>query len=339
MIGSDGHPESNVYREEDADLEILKEKTIAIIGYGNQGRSQALNLADSGLNVIVGNREDSSREQAEEDGFAVYEMGKATERADAVFLLLPDEVAPAIYEAKIAPNLSPGDVLNFASGYNITYGFIEPADDLDVLMIAPRMVGAVVREMYEDDDGAPSFMAVNQDASGEAKERALALAEGIGSTRSGVIEVTFEMETKLDLLNEQFLAPVIFNAMMAKYEIEIEDDIPPEAILLEMYLSKEYSHTFEKMAELGVIEQMSLHSQTSQYGQLVRSDAFDNESLKRFMREQFEKVENGEFAREWSLEQEMNYPVMDRLYNKYRESDFIRDEQRTMDILGLRDDE
>jgi ketol-acid reductoisomerase len=236
--------ESNIYAEGDADLGVLDDKAIAIIGYGNQGRSQALNLRDSGLEVIIGNREDSSWEEAKEDGFDIYDMSEATERADVVFLLLPDEVAPEIYEEKIAPNLSAGDVLNFASGYNITYNFIEPSDDIDVIMIAPRMIGTTVREMYVEGDGAPSFMAVNQDASGEAKERALALSKGIGSTRSGVIEGSFEMETKLDLLNEQFLAPVIFNAMMAKYEVELEDGIPPAAILLEMYLSKEYSHTF-----------------------------------------------------------------------------------------------
>lgn len=338
-MASQAHSETTVYGEEDADLSVLDDSTIAIIGYGNQGRSQGLNMRDSGLDVIVGNRKDTSWENAKEDGFDVYSMDEAAERADVVFLLLPDEVAPDVYEEVIAPNLSPGDVLNFAHGYNIMYDFIEPADDLDVTMVAPKMIGAAVRELYVDGDGAPSIVAVDQDASGEARERALALAKGIGATRSGVIDGTFEMETKLDLLNEQFLAPVMFNGIMAMYEVASEEGIPPEATLLEMYLSKEFTHTFEKMAELGVVDQLELHSQTSQYGQLKSSDEFDRSDLTAFMREQYEKIDSGEFAREWTLEQEMGYPVMDRLYERFREGEFVQDEQRAIETLGLGPDE
>lgn len=328
-------PETRVYGEADADLSILEDRTVAIVGYGNQGRSQALNLSDSGVDVVVGNREDASHELAVEDGFDVYPIGEATRRADLVFLLVPDEVAPAVYEEAIEPNLSNGDVIVFASGYNVTYGFVDPAEDVDVVLLAPRMIGEAVRSMYIEGDGAPCFLAVEQDASGQAKARALALAKGIGATRSGVIEGSFEMETTLDLLLEQFVAPVFFSAMLVMFERAREAGVPAEAILLELYLSKEYARTFEKMAEQGVIGQLSLHSRTSQYGQLSRIESFDADPLRAFANEQFRKIDEGEFAREWTLEQETDYPVMEQLYERYRESEFVRAERRTMDLLDL----
>ena len=248
-----------IYQDGDADLAVLQGKTIAIIGYGNQGRSQALNMRDSGLKeVIVGSIEDESWKQAEADGFAVHSIKEASQKGDILFILLPDEVAPDIYREEIEPGLKKGDVLNFASGYNITFGEIEPPDGVDVIMVAPRMIGAVVRELYERGKGAPAFLAVERDYSGQAKDIALALSKGIGATRAGVIEVTFDMETKMDLLSEQAIGPIIFAAMMAKYELEIAEGIPPAAVLMELYLSGELSHVFGLMAKRGIVTQVSV---------------------------------------------------------------------------------
>ncbi len=328
--------ETTVYSTDDADLAPLADRTIAIIGYGNQGRAQARNLVDSGVeNVIVGNRKDSSWEQAEADGFPVYSMAEATRRAEIVFFLLPDEVQPTIYEETIAPNLEAGDVLNFASGYNITYDFIEPEPELDVIMVAPRMIGTLVRDLYVDGRGAPAVMAVNQDATGTAAKTALAIAHGIGATRSGVIKGTFEMETTTDLMTEQALIPVIAHALMAKYNVEREAGIPPEAVVLEEYVSRELAHIFEKAATEGLIEQLDYHSQTSQYGQLTGIEHFDATPIQEFMEETIRQIQTGEFATEWTLEQQAGYPTMNKLREKYEQQSMIQTEQTTITEFGL----
>lgn len=329
-------PEATIHYEEDADLATLEDETVAVIGYGNQGRSQALNLRDSGVaDVIVGNRADDSRERAREDGFEAYSMEAATDRADIVLFLIPDEVMPEVFEETIRPALEPGDAISFASGYNITYEFITPPSDVDVIMIAPRMIGPAVRETYESGEGAPALVAVEQDASGRAWDRTLALAKGIGATRSGAIESSFDQETMVDLLSEQAMGPILFNAMLAKYEVELEAGIPPEIILTELYLSGEAAHTRQKMAEMGLVGQLSVHSQTSQYGQLSRSREVDREPLREFMREQLENIQDGSFAREWDREQAAGYPSFTRLMEAAWESPLIQDEQRTMERLGL----
>ncbi|MFC6907096.1 ketol-acid reductoisomerase [Halalkalicoccus tibetensis] len=331
--------EATIFYEDDADMSILNEKTIAIIGYGNQGRAQALNMQDSGVeDIIVGNRSDDSRKQAREDGFEDYDIAEAAERADIIFLLIPDEVAPGIYQEEIEPGLEAGNTVNFASGYNITYDFIEPTADLDTIMVAPRMIGDLVRELYEEGDGAPSMIAVNQDYSGNAQETALALSKAIGSTRSGVIEGTFEMETKIDLLTEQALIPLFFNAIAAKYEIEREAGIPGEVILLEQYLSQEMAHIFEVMGTDGFIGQLPLHSQTSQYGQMSRAEAYNREEMKSYMRERLREIETGSFAREWTNEQQAGYPMLNRLYKEFGDTEMIQKEQETIEKLGLGDE-
>lgn len=332
MVESD----TTVYGDEDADLSVLADRTVAIIGYGNQGRAQGLNLRDSGIeDVIVGNREDASWEQAEDDGFPVYTMAEATDRADVVFLLVPDEVQPAVFREEIEPNLVAGDVLNFASGYNITYGFIDPPADVDVVMVAPRMIGTTVRELYEEGDGAPALLAIEQDASGEALDVALALAKGIGATRSGVIDSDFESETITDLMTEQALLPVFINALRAKYEAEVEAGIAPETVLMEQYLSREMSHIWEKAATQGLFEQLTLHSQTSQYGQLRFAEAFDDDQIREFMDERLAEIRNGRFATEWTSEQRAGYPQLDRLYELFRSEDQFQIEQETIDRFDL----
>ena len=289
-----------VYYDQDGYIEAIQDKVIAIIGYGNQGRSQALNMRDSGAkHIIVGSIHDESWNTANADGFPTYSIAEASKKADIVFLLLPDEVAPEIYERDIAPNLHPGAALNFASGYNITYGFIKPAADLDVIMVAPRMIGKGVRETYENGTGFPTFLVVNQDATGHAKEIAVGLAKALGSTKAGAIEVTFNDETYLDLMSEQAIWPLIMNVMVTAFDFFAEKGLPAEAILTEMYMSKEPMVMMEKMADMGLFKQLPLHSRTSQYGQMSRFKMVDNTSMRQFIEEQYNKIVDGSFAQEW----------------------------------------
>lgn len=289
-----------VYYDQDGNIEAVQDKVIAIIGYGNQGRSQALNMRDSGVKqIIVGSIHDSSWNTANADGFQTYSIAEAAKRADIVFLLLPDEVAPEIYEKDIAPNLHPGAALNFASGYNITYGFIKPAADLDVIMVAPRMIGRGVRETYENGTGFPTFVVVNQDATGHAREIAVGLAKALGSTKTGAIEVTFNDETYLDLMSEQAIWPLIMNVLVTAFDFFQEKGLPAEAILTEMYMSKEPMVMMEKMADMGLFKQLPLHSRTSQYGQMSRFKMVDNSAMRAFIEEQYNHIVNGDFAREW----------------------------------------
>ena len=303
-----------VYHDGDGDLSVVLDKVIAIVGYGNQGRSQALNMRDSGVkHIIVGSIRDASWNMANEDGFKTYPIAEAAKMADILFLLLPDEVAPEIYERDIAPNLHPGAVLNFASGYNITYGFIKPAEDLDVIMVAPRMIGKGVRETYVNGTGFPTFLVVHQDATGHAKQTAIALAKALGSTKAGAIEVTFNEETYLDLMSEQAIWPLIMNVMVTAFDFFREKGLPAEAILTEMYMSKEPMVMMEKMADMGLFKQLPLHSRTSQYGQMSRFKMVDNSSMRRFIEEQFNNIVDGSFAQEWEDVKDGGLKVFDEL--------------------------
>ena len=324
-----------IHYDEDADLSVLDDRTVAVIGYGNQGRSQALNMRDSGVDVIVGNRSDDYRSAAEDDGFDAYPIAEAAARGDVVFLLIPDEVAPEVFAEEVAPGMDAGDVLNVAHGYNLTYGFLDPPDDVDVTMVAPRMTGPAVRALYEEGEGFPSIMAVEQDATGEAHAVALAIAKSIGSTRAGVVEGDADMETYTDLLTEQALLPIMINAMIAKFEVETAHGIPPEIVMTELYLSGEFAEVFREMREHGFLGQLPSHSRTSQYGQLSRIGEVDRGPLRSFFEAQLQGLDDGSFVREWSTEQELGRPGLARLYERYRDSEFIRAEQETMARLGI----
>lgn len=304
---------SKIYYDKDGDVSFVTNKTIAIIGYGNQGRSQALNMRDSGVkDIIVGSVRDESWTMANDDGFSVYPIAEASKKADIVFILIPDEVAPKIYTEEIEPNLVAGDVVNFSSGYNITYGFIKPRKDLDVIMVAPRMIGKGVRETYENGTGFPTFVVVEQDASGHAKHIALGLAKALGSTKAGAIEVTFNDETYLDLMSEQAVWPLIMNVITEAFKLFVEKGHSPEAILTELYLSKEPAVMMEKMAEVGLFKQLPMHSRTSQYGQLSRFGKVDTAPIRAFLEAQYENIVNGGFAKEWD-------GVMKDDFKKYEE--------------------
>ena len=312
---------SQIYHDDHADLDVLEDQTVALVGYGNQGRSQALNLRDSGVNVIIGNVRDQAAARAKADGFSVSSIAEACERADVVMMLIPDEIMPEIFKTDVLPNLIPGKLLIFASGYNIAFNLITPPGNVDVALVAPRMIGIGVRENFIAGKGFPSFVGVHHDATGNAKARMLAIAKGIGSTRAGCIEMSMHDEASLDLFTEQAFGPAFGRVLMTAIELLVEAGYPPEAVLLELYLSGEFAYSFEKMREVGMMKQMDFHSRTSQYGTVTRGARFMTlgEPIKAKMSEVLEEIRSGNFADEWSKQQ----PKAAALFEKIRE---VRDQ-------------
>jgi ketol-acid reductoisomerase len=322
-----------VYRHDDASLDRLQGRQIAVIGYGNQGRAQALNLRDSGLDVMIGNRKDEYRDRAQSDGFAVRSIAEAASKADVVMLLIPDEVMPEVLDGQIVPGLDDGDVLVFASGYNIAFGQLTVPEHVDVVLLAPRMIGAGVRDKYVAGSGFPSFIAVHQDRSGQAKETVLALAKGIGSTRFGVVEVTFAQEAELDLYTEQCFGPAFGQVLTTSVDLLVEHGYPPEAVLLELYMSGELAYTMAKIAEMGLVEQSQLHSTTSQYGSMSRGMRFILPELRERLQQGLDEIHSGQFAEEWRAEQEAGCPTLQMLRESARSLPLYRLEQQLRHAL------
>jgi ketol-acid reductoisomerase len=297
---------TRIYHDRDADLAELDGQRICVVGYGNQGRSQALNLRDSGLAVHIGSIRDASHDQAEADGFEVLPIAEACARADVILLLIPDEVMPGVYAEHVAPQLAAGKLLVFASGYNVAFELIQPPAEVDVVLVAPRMIGVGVRDSYLEGGGFPSFVGVHQDASGRARARMLAIAKGLGSTRAGCIEMSMHDEASLDLFTEQGFGPAFGRVMMSAVELLVDAGYPPEAVLLELYLSGEFAYSLQKAREVGMTRQMDFHSHTSQYGTLTRGARFLDlgDPIKDKMRGILEEIRSGKFAQEWTARQE-----------------------------------
>jgi ketol-acid reductoisomerase len=295
-----------IYHEEDADLCALDGQAVAVVGYGNQGRSQALNLRDSGVDVVIGNLRDGYHAQAEADGFAVLPIEEAAARARAVMLLVPDEVMPEVYALRVAPGLREGDLVCFASGYNVAFGRIAPSPELDVVLVAPRMIGVGVRDAFVEGRGFPSFVGVHRDATGTAKARMLAICQGIGATRGGCIEMSMHDEASLDLFTEQGFGPAFGRVLMTAADLLVEAGYPPEAVLVELYLSGELAYSLEKMREVGMMKQMDFHSHTSQYGSVTRGARFLSlhTAMREKMSEVLDEIRSGRFADEWSGQRE-----------------------------------
>jgi ketol-acid reductoisomerase len=324
----------DVIRDAEANLQPLLERTAAIIGYGNQGRAQALNLRDSGVRVLIGSIADAGAARARDEGFEVVDIGSACERADVLALLIPDEVQRDVYARDIAPRLRPGQVLDFAHGYNIHFGLIRPPATVDVVMVAPRMIGINVRRTFERGAGVPAYVAVAQDASGAARQIALAWAKAIGATRAGVLETTFAQETELDLFAEQGVWPIIMRDLLLSYDVLVEAGFPPEMVALELYGSGEAAEIFRQMARVGIIEQMRLHSQTSQYGTLSRGPRMLPDETRERLRAALREIRSGAFAAEWSAEQAGGYPRFDALRHAARAHEINRAEALGRDLLA-----
>lgn len=288
-----------IFHDDDGNLEIIKDKTISIIGYGNQGRAQALNLRDNGLRIIVGNIEDKYKQIAQKDGFDVFSIEEAVKISDIIFILIPDELMRNVFKVKIKPNLKPNSLINFASGYNVGFRLLDLPNNIDIVMIAPKMIGIGVRETFLNEKGFFSFIAVEQDVSGNAKDILLALAKGIGTLKKGAVMMTMKDEAVLDLFNEQAFGPAFGRVLLTCINVLIDAGYPPEAVLIEMYMSGEMSHTYKKMADVGLIKQVDFHSQTSQYGAMSRGIRFRKLPLLPKMKQILNEIQNGEFTKEW----------------------------------------
>lgn len=310
---------AKIYYDADASLDVLKGKKIAVLGYGSQGHSQAQNLRDSGLDVIVGLRQGSkSWSQAQKDGLNVTTVAEAVKQTDVIQVLLPDQVQASVYREEIEPYLHAGKVLMFSHGFNIHYHQIVPPPDVDVIMVAPKSPGHLVRRMYLQGLGVPSLLAVYQDYTGNAFATGLAYAKGIGSTRAGVIETTFQEETETDLFGEQaVLCGGVSSLIKAGFEVLVEAGYQPEVAYFECL--HEMKLIVDLIYEAGLAMMRYSISDTAEYGDLTRGPRVINEQVKEEMRRILKEVQNGQFAREWILENQANRPVFSALREKEKE--------------------
>jgi len=298
---------AKLYYDKDADLSILEDKIIAVIGYGSQGHAHALNAKDNGMQVIIGLRPESkSVAKAQSDGFEVYSVAEATTKADVVMILAPDTKQPAIYNEHIAPNLKDGVLLMFAHGFNIHYKQIVPPDTVDVAMVAPKAPGHRVREVFIEGAGTPGLLAVGQDASGDAKAKALAYASAVGCTRAGVIETTFKEETETDLFGEQVvLCGGVTALIRASFETLVKAGYQPEVAYFECL--HELKLIVDLLYEGGLSYMWYSVSNTAEQGGYVIGDKFES-SIKEEMAGVLERIQNGEFAKEWVAENDAGLP-------------------------------
>ncbi|EEG54018.1 MULTISPECIES: ketol-acid reductoisomerase [Enterocloster] len=297
-----------IFYQEDCNLSLLEGKTIAVIGYGSQGHAHALNLKESGCNVIVGLYEGSrSWKKAEEQGFEVYTAAEATKKADVIMILINDEKQAAMYKESIAPNLRPGMMLMFAHGFAIHFGQIVPPKDVDVTMIAPKAPGHTVRSEYQRGRGTPCLVAVHQDATGKALDMALAYGQGIGGARAGILETTFRVETETDLFGEQaVLCGGVCALMKAGFETLVEAGYAPENAYFECV--HEMKLIVDLIYESGFAGMRYSISNTAEYGDYITGPKIVTDETRKAMKKILSDIQDGSFAKEWLLENQVGSP-------------------------------
>jgi ketol-acid reductoisomerase len=297
------------YYEQDADLNVLKGKTVAVIGYGSQGHAQAQNLRDSGVNVVIGLREGKSFVKAKNDGFEVLSVADATRRADVVQILMPDETQASVYNNEIKPNLKPDATLMFSHGFNIHFGQIVAPEGNDVLLVAPKSPGHMVRRTYEEGFGVPGLIAIEQDATGKAQQIGLAYAKGIGCTRAGVIETSFREETETDLFGEQaVLCGGVTALIKAGFETLTEAGYAPEMAYFECL--HEMKLIVDMIYEGGMASMRDSISNTAEYGDYVTGSRVITDETKKAMKAVLTDIQQGKFARDFILENQSNNAFM-----------------------------
>jgi ketol-acid reductoisomerase len=304
------HGTVTFYREDDADPDALSGQSVAVIGYGNLGRSMALNLRDSGLAVTVGNVDDEYRAAAAADGFEAAGVGEAAALADIVYVLIPDEVIPGVFRDQIAPRLRKGACVCFASGYVVAYRLVQPPDGVDVLLLAPRMLGEEVRRTYSDGTGFLSYVSVERDATGKAKARLLGLASAAGSLRRGAMQLTAAQEALLDLFVEQAFGAYLGIALQSAFQVGTQAGLPPEAMVVELYMSGEMARTLQAFADNGFFRSVTWHGLSAAYGGFLRTTEIDMAAMQRHFGEILSDISSGGFARRFQEEQENDYPTL-----------------------------
>jgi ketol-acid reductoisomerase len=298
---------AKIYTEQDADLGVLQGKTLAVLGFGSQGHAHALNLKDSGANVIIGLYEGSkSIAVAREHGFEVVPTGEAVKRADVIMVALPDTKQAAAYEKEIAPNLAKGKTLLFSHGFSIHFGTVKPPADVDVILVAPKGPGHIVRRMYTEGKGVPSLIAVHQNKSRQAKKVALAWAKGIGGTRAGVLETTFKEETETDLFGEQTVLCGGASALVqAGFEVLVEAGYSPEMAYFECL--HELKLIVDLMNESGISGMRFSISETAKWGDVTVGPKIIDASVKKRMKSALKDIQTGKFAKDWVKEYQTGY--------------------------------
>lgn len=307
---------AKIYYEKDADIKLIKDKTIAIIGYGSQGHAHARNLHDSGIKVVVGLRKESDFwKRAEKDGLKVMTVPEATKAADIIMILIPDDKQRALYMDDIAPNLKQGDAIAFGHGFNIHFGQVVPPNTVDVFMVAPKGPGHLVRRTYEQGAGVPCLMAVYQDVSKNAKQVALAYAMGIGGARAGVLETTFKEETETDLFGEQaVLCGGVTELIRAGFDTLVEAGYSPDLAYFECL--HELKLIVDLIYEGGIGNMRYSISTTAAYGDVSRGRRIITDETRKEMKKILSEIQNGEFAREFILENQANRPVFNAMLKR-----------------------
>lgn len=310
---------TTIYYHNDINEEVLQNKKVAVIGYGSQGHAHALNLKESGFDVVVGLRKGKSWDKAEQDGVEVKSVAEATKAADVVMVLLPDEYQPTVFEEQIKPNLEAGNALAFAHGFNVHFNQVVPPSDVDVFLVAPKGPGHLVRRTFEEGAGVPALIGVEQDPSNQAKDIALAYAKGIGGGRAGVLETSFQEETETDLFGEQaVLCGGVSNLVKAGFETLTEAGYQPEVAYFECL--HELKLIVDLMYEGGIENMRYSVSDTAQWGDFVSGPRVINDETKARMKEVLEDIQTGKFAKGWILENKANRPEFEAISRRENNS-------------------
>jgi ketol-acid reductoisomerase len=294
----------------DAPPDGLAGQSVVVLGYGNLGRALALNLRDASSLPLIGNIEDEYAAQARADGFEVKSLAEATAAADICLALLPDEVLPEVFTNHIAPALKEHAAIVLASGYTLAYGLIRPADNVDVLLMAPRMGGETIRKRYLNGEGFFTYISVEQDASGRAWPRLLGLTDAVGSLRMAALELDARREADLDLFIEQSMGAIVGLAIMVAFDLGVKAGIPPEAMALEMYMSGEMEEVFRAFRQTGFFKASEFHGPTALYGGMSATMALDRAGMEKQFQRVLDDIRSGEFARRFQAEREAGYPLL-----------------------------
>jgi ketol-acid reductoisomerase len=299
------------FTSKDAPKDALRGERVVVLGYGNLGRTFAMNLRDSIADPpVIGNIEDSYAKQARAEGFTVKPIAEAVANGDVILVLLPDEVIPEVFATDIGPHLVPKSAILFGSGYPLAYNQISVPQGIDVLMLAPRMAGETARQRFVEKRGFYAFVSVEQDASGKAWKRLLGVADGTGILRAGALELDARREAYLDLLVEQTMGAVLGMSMMAAFSLGVESGLPPESLVLEMYMSEEMEMVFRSFREHGFFNASSVHGPTALFGGYVRTMELMGSNLVEMFQHTYEEICNGEFERKFEEERKAGYPAL-----------------------------